>query len=128
MNRFYSAILLLAFVYSIIRPAIPLIEYQVYKEYIAEELCINKDVPEVHCDGKCHLKKEIEKVNKEEQDTSPTAPSKPQLKIEEYNYLYDSKESIKIAALLSKLEAHVSKYVNLYSDIELDLDSPPPKC
>lgn len=36
-----------------------LIRYEVNKEYIAAFLCENRDKPEMHCGGKCQLKKSI---------------------------------------------------------------------
>lgn len=33
------------------------------QEQIAEELCENKDKPELQCEGHCQLKKELEKKN-----------------------------------------------------------------
>ena len=52
------------------RPILPYIEYAVFKDYIAKNLCINKDKPKSCCEGKCHLKKQIEKSNeaKENED------------------------------------------------------------
>lgn len=34
--------------------------YQMNKEEITLEFCINKDKPELRCDGKCHLAKKLE--------------------------------------------------------------------
>ncbi len=45
------------------RPILPYIEYAVFKDYIAKNLCINRDKPKSCCQGKCHLKKQIEKSN-----------------------------------------------------------------
>jgi hypothetical protein len=33
--------------------------YEVNKTYVATELCENTDKPELHCDGKCYLKKKL---------------------------------------------------------------------
>lgn len=33
--------------------------YSIKKEYIVEKLCINKDKPQLHCDGKCYLGKQL---------------------------------------------------------------------
>lgn len=46
-----------------LRPALPFIEYWVNYDYIVNELCENKDKPTMHCDGKCHLNKELSKSN-----------------------------------------------------------------
>jgi len=47
--------------YMVFRPLIPLAEYAVNYTYIAEVLCINKARPELHCNGKCYLSKELAK-------------------------------------------------------------------
>lgn len=54
----------------LIKPVIPVLEYVVNYEYIANELCVNKDKPELKCNGKCHLKKELAKVSEEEKPQS----------------------------------------------------------
>lgn len=44
-----------------LKPVQPYVEYVLNQDYIAEFLCINKDKPQLQCNGKCHLVKEIEK-------------------------------------------------------------------
>jgi hypothetical protein len=46
---------------AMLRPVQPYVEYVLNQEYIAEFLCINKDKPQLQCNGKCHLVKELEK-------------------------------------------------------------------
>lgn len=36
--------------------------FELNKDIIAKTLCINKDQPEMHCDGKCFLKKGLNKI------------------------------------------------------------------
>lgn len=45
------------------KPLLPYIEYAVFKDYIAKNLCINRDNPKSCCQGKCHLKKQIERTS-----------------------------------------------------------------
>lgn len=45
------------------------IEYQLNKEFIQEVLCINKDKPDLDCQGYCYVS---EKIKKQHQDTSTT--------------------------------------------------------
>jgi hypothetical protein len=56
----------------VFRPLIPIMEYVVNYDYIVETLCINKDKPELNCNGKCYLSKELAKTN----DTESTPFSK----------------------------------------------------
>lgn len=47
----------------VFRPLIPLAEYAVNYDYISQVLCINKNKPDLHCNGKCYLGKELAKTN-----------------------------------------------------------------
>lgn len=40
--------------------------YYANKDYIAKNLCENRDKPKMHCDGKCCLKKKLAKESKEQ--------------------------------------------------------------
>jgi len=53
-----------------LRPILPLGEYVFNYNYIAKELCVNKDKPVMHCNGKCHLMKELAKKAAEETPSS----------------------------------------------------------
>jgi hypothetical protein len=52
------------------RPAFPILDYVLNYRYISTELCENNDAPELGCNGKCHLKKELAKALKNEAPTS----------------------------------------------------------
>lgn len=41
------------------------------QDYIKEFLCINKEEPELQCNGKCHLKKQLKNAQHEQQDNYP---------------------------------------------------------
>ncbi len=53
-----SFVFIIAFLF-LVRPIIPVVDYVVNYEYIAHELCENKDKPELKCNGKCHVAKKI---------------------------------------------------------------------
>jgi hypothetical protein len=44
--------------------------YVANKTYVATELCVNKAKPEMHCNGKCHLAKQLQKLEEYEPKTS----------------------------------------------------------
>ncbi|WP_237717920.1 hypothetical protein [Pontibacter sp. BAB1700] len=46
-----------------------LLVYQLNKTYIASELCENRFIPGSECNGKCHLRKELEKDTEREQQS-----------------------------------------------------------
>ncbi|MDH6251967.1 hypothetical protein M2347_001694 [Chryseobacterium sp. H1D6B] len=60
--------------YMVFRPLVPIAEYAVNYNYIAEVLCINKSRPELHCNGKCYLSKELAKTN--DTESSPLSKGK----------------------------------------------------
>ena len=45
----------------VFRPVMPYMEYMINKGYIEKYLCIQKDVPDNSCHGKCYLHKQIQK-------------------------------------------------------------------
>ncbi|MGI9526177.1 MAG: hypothetical protein ACR2MS_03590 [Weeksellaceae bacterium] len=53
--------LILSFLFFI-QPVLPVLEYVVNYDYIVEVLCINRENPELQCNGKCHLGKELAKT------------------------------------------------------------------
>jgi len=47
------------------KPLWPVVDYMVNYDYIVNVLCENKDKPEMECNGKCHLGKELSKENRD---------------------------------------------------------------
>jgi hypothetical protein len=41
-------------------------DYLVNKDFITKVLCINKDEPQKHCEGKCHLKKQLDQDSRKQ--------------------------------------------------------------
>jgi hypothetical protein len=46
-------------------------DYYINIKNITLELCINKARPELHCNGKCYLKKKLESEQKQQQEQAP---------------------------------------------------------
>lgn len=42
-------------------------DFYINQDYIAANLCVNKDKPWMHCNGKCQLCKKVETENKKDQ-------------------------------------------------------------
>lgn len=53
----------------VFQAALPVIGYQLNKEYIASELCENKDVVASCCEGSCYLDKKIKKAQEDEEQS-----------------------------------------------------------
>lgn len=45
----------------LLKPLWPIVEYTINYKYIVEVLCENKDKPELSCNGKCYLAKQLVK-------------------------------------------------------------------
>jgi len=43
---------------------IVMFEFYINQEYVARNLCVNKDKPQLHCNGQCHLKKQLNEEDK----------------------------------------------------------------
>lgn len=76
MKVLYSYFFIFLYVGALLRPIVPIIEYNINYDYIAKVLCINKDEPVLKCNGKCQLAKEINKTlpitNQDKQPAIPT--------------------------------------------------------
>ncbi len=63
----------LASIMAVLQPmsqALIFINYHINKNYIASQWCVNKTRPQMHCEGKCHLRKQLQK-DEEEQKKDP---------------------------------------------------------
>ena len=74
MTRILSILLLSIFLFQNFTKVFILANYQLNKEYIAANLCENKNKPQLNCEGHCQLKKQLEKDEKQQQ--SPVNPIK----------------------------------------------------
>lgn len=54
----------------LLKPALPFLEYVVNYDYISQVLCENKAIPDLECNGKCHLMKELAKASEAEKPLS----------------------------------------------------------
>ena len=76
MIRYLAIVFLAAYSLAMVKPLLPYVDYVINQDYIAEVLCINKDKPQLKCNGQCHLKAQIEKqVEEENQPEAPPAPT-----------------------------------------------------
>ncbi|PSL45626.1 hypothetical protein CLV51_104332 [Chitinophaga niastensis] len=45
-----------------------MLDFYLNQQYIAANLCENRNKPEMHCNGKCHLKKQLNEEDKKNQE------------------------------------------------------------
>lgn len=72
MLRIYPIVFTLLYMLAMLKPVMPVFNYVINQDYIAEYLCINKDKPEMHCDGKCYLMQMLEEQSNEKKQNLPS--------------------------------------------------------
>lgn len=106
-------------------PLNPVIHYVLHKKYYAEVLCENKDKPMMHCNGKCHLKKEIKEL--EENKNNPNTPIPIfQNNKEVFPAIMEIVNRFSINSYLIKQFGN-NYILPLFLDVFLDIILPPPK-
>jgi hypothetical protein len=100
----------------LLKPIFPVVEYLVNYEYISTVLCENKDKPQMHCNGKCHLMKELAKKAEEEK---PISSDKKVASQEHEILFFQVLNAFKIEPVFSNTpEVYSNNYSNLYSHLE----------
>lgn len=96
--------------------------YKANIDYVATELCENKDKPELKCNGKCYLKKQLNKVdNQQEKDKAPAKKVKDTLP----EYIASSTQ-LNLTSHIEKREQQYTRYINLYKHQNLSSVFHPP--
>jgi len=81
-----------------VAPAFPVLEYLINYDYIANELCENKDKPLLSCNGKCYLEKQVKKQlhldHKQKEQTPPKVDFEKfiTLKTKKFDYRFLDKD------------------------------------
>jgi hypothetical protein len=107
-----------------LKPIFPVIEYMVNYEYISKVLCENKAKPIMHCNGKCHLMKELAKAN--ENDKTDSSDKKGNLPVVEMLFFQEINHFTIISFSLLDKEKMYCNYSNLYSNMNLESLFRPP--
>jgi hypothetical protein len=84
-SKTYSVICLSILMFYLIRPVLPFIEYAINKDYIAKNLCINKDKPQNCCQGKCYLGEQLKKnADTQDSNTGNNKKTLPSQRVEDH--------------------------------------------
>ena len=82
-------------------------EYVLNYDYIKEVLCINKDQPQLQCNGKCHLNKQLQQVAESEESSDENLPELNKLEITFHYHNPVNKPSFKqLSPLLNKVSEY----------------------
>lgn len=108
----------------LLKPVFPVIEYAVNYDYISKALCVNKGNPQIHCNGKCYLMKEMAKESESEKPFSPdkkSAASDNEILFFQVKQLFDS--SPVFYPVTTKVD---DNYSNLYTYLNSSIVFHPP--
>jgi len=75
-----SSLLLLVLTAYLIIPVLPIVDYLINKDYIAKNLCENRNKPKSCCKGKCYLVKQLKKAKATSEGESKNTEKRVQLK------------------------------------------------
>ena len=73
VNRFLAFFLVALVLLQTLGQEVLVVDYQLHKARITELYCVNKARPQLHCNGKCHLAKQLRKADA----TEKKAPAGP---------------------------------------------------
>lgn len=120
MFRKAATYFLIIYISAFFLPAFTLIHFSINQEEIIEEFCVNKDKPELNCNGQCHLTEVLSNQLNEQTGTQE------QTKIE-FPCLLGKITSVSIITTNIKDERNVFTWTRLYHSVFLDPNFPPPR-
>lgn len=100
--KYYAFTLLFIMVINICRYQIPFIQYYLFKNYIAKNLCVKKDIANNCCHGKCFLEKQLKvasETNPDNEHNKPAQNQKKNISNEENNEFLNSHSHISITPI-----------------------------
>ena len=124
-TKFYTAILTTVMVLNICRYQMPYIEYNLFHDYIVENLCIQRNKAGNSCQGKCHLEKQINRVNETDENTAANQTETKQVKCEIPDCIIINTLSF---TQISSVKIRQSQLVILhFARVFIDIPVPPPQ-
>jgi len=80
-------------------------DYMLHKNYVASVLCVNKNIPGQHCNGKCHLKKQLDQDTKQQEGESQKSKAAGEV-------IYLNPEDIVLYIVFVTIAYHYFYYLN----------------
>ena len=125
-TRFYTVLLIGAMALNIGKYQLPYLEYNLFKNYIAENLCVKKNEANNDCQGHCLLQKQIDLVN-EMDENSANPVEKKLIQFETGDYYTNDPSLLQTLNSLVKIQLSLFGYDARLLKTSLDVDVPPPK-
>ena len=81
-NLVITHLFLNLYLLALVGPVLPVLDYVINYDYIAKELCVNRDKPVLACNGKCYLEGQFNKRQDSQNDKQ--VPLVPKLDLERF--------------------------------------------
>ena len=118
MKSFLSVVVAILFIYIQLFNGMVWLRYEVNKSQIIEKFCVNKDRPQMHCNGTCHMKKMM--LTKDEKKDDEKVISIPQIN------LYPAEKEVRFTSYPEYADLN-TPYRNFYRFRFLNDEDIPPK-
>ncbi|WP_417860831.1 hypothetical protein [Winogradskyella sediminis] len=119
MYKVFSLILTSIFLFVVSQQAIVIMNFKLNQKAITEQFCINKAKPELQCNGKCHLTKEL-------QDTEHTDSEKI-MNTKNFDLVYYQDSEFKISNFnITQIKVKLIYIEFQHSEPYLEVLKPPP--
>ncbi|MDG1333115.1 MAG: hypothetical protein P8P74_12350 [Crocinitomicaceae bacterium] len=126
MQRILVILILVVFSASEFRPLFHLADYAINYEYISTELCIEKDLVESCCKGKCYLNNQLAKAVAPEEDSSSERRA-PKIEWEKTPMLIFASEKLSFFEIQDERNVPIIRNDAYFDDIFLNTPTPPPR-
>lgn len=107
---------------SICKHQLPYIQYNLLEDYIAENLCVNRDNEDSCCHGKCFLEKQIDLLNETGNAASNTTGNRAVFVVDDYVVDSAIQQEPRFCAWI-----YPALLIAIYIIIKLDIPTPPPE-
>mgnify|MGYP006921589247 CR=1 FL=1 len=121
-----SIIIALLFISTINFKSILTLNYFYNQTEIADLFCINKDKPQLKCNGKCHLATQMDKVEIEEEEELPFNSNINSHNLEITSILIDASIDTKNISI-SLIKSDIKELLSFPCKGFYTVNSPPPK-
>lgn len=116
----------MVFSVSEFRPLFHLVDYAINYEYISTELCIEKDIVESCCKGKCYLNDQLSKTVSSDEDSSSERKT-PKIEREKSPMLIFASEKLSFFEIKDERNVPIIRSDAFFDDISLNIPTPPPR-
>jgi hypothetical protein len=124
MIRAISTTVLIAYLFSGFGGYYPIVDYLINKDYIAEHYCVNKDKPEMECDGKCYLIKQLHQASEDHEKPTSVVSLKEEITHRLFVHEYRQWAQPRLA---ENSIGDIIYTFPLHADPYIEAPTPPPK-